>query len=217
MSFESPYDRQPLKRRFSQLRSASSGVSDAKCIASDDTLTMRAGALARMRSSRRFVSRKCPRWLIPKWASKPSPVSRRTWQHDARVVDEQVDRPVAREEAAGEGPHGCQRGQIERRRHEAVRIDAPLARCYDPPPRRLRLREIATRHRHVGAAQRQHSRRLEADAAAGAGDDRVPAAEVDALAHLLGGGTATEFRALPAVDGSILLIPPAPSRSSILQ
>jgi hypothetical protein len=42
------------------------------------TFTIRAGALAMMRSDNNSVSTKGPRWLIPKVASTPSSVSRRS-------------------------------------------------------------------------------------------------------------------------------------------
>ena len=59
--------------------------------AADATLTTRAGADARSRSSSRLVRRNGPRWLVAKVASNPSTVSLRSLEDETGVVDEHVE------------------------------------------------------------------------------------------------------------------------------
>ena len=122
-----------------------------------------------------------------------------------------MGRSVARTPAR-ELADGFQRGQVEVRESQGFRVDAPPALRDDPSPRRAPLLEVAARHGHAAAAQREHPRRLETDAPTGAGDDRVPAGEVDALAHLLGGRAATESRPLPRRRGLGTLCSPTRQR-----
>ena len=60
------------------------------------SVTTRAASARRSSGSRRPVSAKCPRWLVPSCSSKPSAVtSRFGHRHDPCVVDEQVERLIA--------------------------------------------------------------------------------------------------------------------------
>ena len=126
---------------------------------------------------------------------------RRRTRHDAGVVDEDVQHRVAREEAFREGADVLQRAELE-----LLDLDVPIARRGANRGRhRFALRHVAGGEDHVGTSPGQDARRLLAQSARPAGDQRHLAAQVDAVRDLACGGLVAERRRVthgdPPLDG----------------
>ena len=88
--------------------------------------------------------------------------------HDARVVDQEVDRSSLGVEFLAERFDAGQRRQVER-------FDGQLRvgnRCTDLLDRRFTFRAVADRHDDIGAGSGQAGSGAETEAGVGAGDDR---------------------------------------------
>ena len=70
--------------------------------APDDTVTIRAGALAMSRSSNRFVSRNGARWLSANVCSRPSAVTCRWAQNPPTLLSSTSSRGYVAEDLAGQ-------------------------------------------------------------------------------------------------------------------
>jgi hypothetical protein len=106
-------------------------------------------------------------------------------RHHAGIVHQHVQRivPAGRKSADG----------LTIREIQAADARAASARA----PRNLGGRpraglDLAHRERHRGAGRGQRPRRLDPDARRAAGDDDLPAREVDAGGHVRGGGVEAE-------------------------
>ena len=89
------------------------------------------------------------------------------WLHDARVVDQKVDRPCLGVEFLAERFDTGQRGQVERFDGQ-LRVRHSGADLFD---RRFSLRAVADRHDDVGACSGQAGSDAETEAGVGAGND----------------------------------------------
>ena len=108
--------------------------------------------------------------------------------HDARVVHEDVEGLVARQEALGEGANARQRVELE-----LLHLDALVAGgLADGLRGRLALGEVAGRDHHPGSLGGQRARRLGTQAARAARHQRELPVEIDSLEHLVGGGVMAE-------------------------
>jgi CheY-like chemotaxis protein len=115
---------------------------------------------------------------------------------EAGVVDEAVDRELAREQLAGARAHRREVAEVER--HELDPIVAGLAAERLDDRQRLRLR--AARRDDVRASPRELERRDLADAAACSGDDEGPVRQVTVRMLAEAG-----YRVLAAEDGDSAL------------
>ena len=111
-------------------------------------------------------------------------------RHDPRVVDHDVQRRMAREEAIGEGANLLRRAELQLC-HLDLRVAGRLA---DARGNGFTLRQVAGGEDHVRAPIGEHPRRLLADPARAAGDQRHLAPQVDPFAHLARRGVGAELR-----------------------
>jgi hypothetical protein len=110
--------------------------------------------------------------------------------HQASVVDQDVDPPMAGEDPLGRLPHRGLGGQVERLQLQGGAGDLVADRRH----RRLRLGLVAGGHHDMAALSGQFPGHLQPEAAVGAGDDGDGAR----LVGDLGGGPGHALDATPA-------------------
>jgi hypothetical protein len=111
-------------------------------------------------------------------------------RHDAGVVDHDVQRRMACEEAVGEGADLLKRAELQLR-HLDIRV---AGRLPDARSDCFTLRQVAGGEDHVRAPLGERARRFLADPARPAGDQRHLASQVDPFAHLARRGVGAERR-----------------------